>query len=221
MIIPTPNAEVSFIGRDNSYSDPLVVKETWLENVYQITEADLADTGVLIDLGANIGAVSVWGARLGTKAIAVEPDPDNRKYLLTNLATNLKPDAYVVLASACTPVSGPVLLEPDHGHSQVVSQASGTTIPVEGITLAEVYLRAEVPYSDVLKIDIEGGEYPLIAETPTEVLRKSRYITLEFDAAPDALFGPLVAKLAHDFSIQVLGSPERGGYLYARRYDES
>lgn len=219
MIIFTPDAEIAFTGRDNSYSDPLVVKETWVENVYRITDADLADTGILIDLGANIGAVSVWGARLGTKVIAVEPDPDNRKYLAANLAANLEPETYTVLATACTPVAGLVHLEPDHGHSQVVPASSGTTIPVEGITLAEVYLRAGVPYSDVLKIDIEGGEYPLIAATPTEVLRKSRYITLEFDAAPDALFGPLVAKLAHDFSIEVLGSPARGGYVYARRYD--
>lgn len=221
MIIYTPCSDVAFQARDDSYSDPLVVKETWVENVYRITADQLSDTGVLVDLGANIGAVSVWGARLGTKAVAVEPDPDNRTYLTANLAANLDPDAYTVLPVACTARPGDFHLEPDHGHSQVVAGPTATTVAVVGITLAEVYLRAGLPYSDVLKIDIEGGEYPLIAATPTEVLRKSRHITLEFDAAPDAVFGPLVAKLAHDFSVEVLGSPARGGYLYARRYDDT
>jgi FkbM family methyltransferase len=219
MIILTADTETVFTARDQSPTDALVVRETWVENVYRIGATELDDTGILLDLGANIGAVSVWGARLGSQAIAVEPDPDNRSYLAANLAANLDPDAYTVLANACTPTAGLVHLRPAHGDSAVVPESAADTVTVEGITLEEVYLRAGVPYSDVLKIDIEGGEYPLIAATPTEVLRKSRYITMEFDAAPDAVFGPLVAKLAHDFSIEVLGSPARGGYLYARRYD--
>ena len=219
MIILTPDTKTVFSARDQSLTDHLVVKETWVENVYRIGEAEMNDTGVLIDIGANIGAVSIWGARLGTRAIAVEPEPDNLSYLNANLAENLNPDAYTVLANACTPAPGPVHLMPAHGDTQVVTESSNDTVTVEGITLEQVYLRARVPYSDVLKIDIEGGEYPLIAATPVEVLRKSRYITLEFDAAPDEVFGPLVAKLAHDFSIEVLGSPSRGGYIYARRYD--
>lgn len=220
MIIYTPDADVVFVGRDHSQSDPLVVKEMFVENVYRITEDDLGDTGVLIDIGANIGAVSVWAARQGARVIAVEPEPDNRAYLMKNLQANAPEDSYTILPYAAMPSPGTFYLEPDHGHSQVVSGGTGTTIEVEGITLADVYEQAGVPYSDVLKIDIEGAEYPLIMGTPTEILRKSRYIALEFDTAPDSLFGPLVAKLAHDFAIEILGSPERGGYVYAVRYDE-
>ena len=51
------------------------------------------------------------------------------------------------------------------------------------------------------------------------MLRKFAYITVEFDNTTDTKFGKLVTKLAHHFGIQVLGSPGRGGYVYARRYD--
>lgn len=220
MIIFTPDPDVVFQGRDESPSDHLVVKETWVENVYQINASDLLDTGVLIDIGANIGAVSVWGARLGDRVVAVEPDPDNRRMLETNLLANLESDQYQIIPYAAGPRTGTVHLEPGHGHSRIVEQDTGTSVVVDMIPLHEVYVRANTAYSDVLKIDIEGAEYALIAGTPSEILRKSAYITIEFDAAPDADFGALVSKLAHDFSIQVLGSPRRGGYLYCRRYDD-
>jgi hypothetical protein len=43
---------------------------------------------------------------------------------------------------------------------------------------------------------------------------------MEFDAEPETgVFGQLVTKIASDFHTEILGSPERGGYIYARRYD--
>ena len=220
MIIYTPDAEIYFTGRDGSPSDHLVVKETWLENVYRITGGDLSDTKIMIDLGANIGAVTIWAAHLGARVIAVEPDPENSNLLALNLHNNNIPTAQVtILPVAVVPEPGVMLLEPGHGHSQVVNDATPTTLEVEGVTLAEVYVRADAPYCDVLKIDIEGCEYPLLMATPRDVIRKASYLTIEFDAADQFTFGALVAKLACDYSVKIIGSPERGGYLYCKRYD--
>lgn len=221
MIVYTPDTEVYFVGRDNSHTDHLVVKETWVENVYRITEDDLDDTGVVIDIGANIGAVSLWAARLGAQVVAVEPDPDNLDCLRTNLANNpTLADRVTVLPVAVTPRPETVTLQPDHGDSHIIESPTDTSVEVEGITLEQVYLRSGVAYCDVLKIDAEGSEYPVLLGASREVIRKARYITLEFDAAEQGTFGYLVAKLALDYAIEILGSPERGGYLYARRYDE-
>lgn len=220
MIVYTPNADVYFTGRDDSPSDHLVVKETWVENVYRITESDFDDTGLLIDIGANIGTVSLWGAQLGAEVIAVEPEPDNLSLLHTNLDNNPSLAGQVtVLPVAVSSRPGTCLLQPEHGNTHVVETANPDTVEVEAITLDEVYLRAGVPYCDVLKIDIEGLEYPVLLGASRPTLRKSRRITMEFDAADQGAFGYLVAKLALDFHIEILGSPERGGYLYARRYD--
>jgi FkbM family methyltransferase len=219
VIVYTPDAAIKFTGRDDSPSDHLVIKETWVENVYRINESDFCDSKVMLDIGANIGAVSVYAASLGAHVVAVEPDPDNLAYLRRNLADNDFPGSYEVIEAAVTDKPGTLNLQPGHGHSQIVARKSKSTVEVAGITLADVYRAADAPYCDVLKVDIEGAEYPLIAATPIDVLRKARYISLEFDAAPLKKFGELVAKLACEFHIEILGSPERGGYIYARRYD--
>ena len=69
-----------------------------------------------------------------------------------------------------------------------------------------------------MKIDIEGAEFDLIVNTPAETLAKIRYITLEFDKSFDGRFGMMVEKLSKQFGLEILGSPERGGYIYGHRY---
>ena len=62
-----------FDGRDDSKTDAVVVREIWCENVYEVFDGDLSDTGIVVDLGANIGAFTLYAAALGAKkVIAVE-----------------------------------------------------------------------------------------------------------------------------------------------------
>jgi len=215
VLILTPQQRFVFHGRDDSPSDALVVRETWVENVYRIHESDFGDTDTMIDLGANIGAVAVYGASLGAKVIAVEPEPENLTYLLMNTTVNRTSGVVHIVKAAVSDHKGHVNITPQHGNTKI----SDTGTKVSALRLEDVFADRQIHACDVLKIDVEGSEYPIIASTPPEILRKCRYITLEFDNASDDDFGQLVAKLAHHFSIEVLGSPTRGGYIYARRYD--
>ena len=70
----------------------------------------------------------------------------------------------------------------------------------------------------VLKLDIEGAEFDLILNTPEETLGKIKTLVLEFDKSFDGRFGKMIEKLSKQFGIDILGSPERGGYIYANRY---
>lgn len=217
MIVLTPHQKHRFLTRDGSPSDEAVIRETWVENVYQIHDSDLADTGILVDIGANIGAVSVYAASLGehVQVIAVEPEPDNLTYLEKNLADNQVADRVQVRAVAVTDWHGTAQIEPRHGNSRIVDHGSGIT--VDSITLDQVF--ADLPDGcDILKMDIEGSEREVIAEASLTTLAKIRYLTMEFDAAPDAEFGAMVAKIAKVFNTHIIGSPERGGYIYGRRY---
>jgi hypothetical protein len=69
-----------------------------------------------------------------------------------------------------------------------------------------------------MKIDIEGAEFDLILNTSKKTLAKIKYLVLEFDKSFDGKFGQMIEKLAKQFGIDILGSPERGGYVYANRY---
>ena len=210
MLILTPNQDVVFHGREDSPSDGPVVRETWVENVYRIHAQDFTDTGIAVDVGANIGAVSVFCAQWA-KVVAVEPDPANLELLYRNIEQNRA--SVQVVEAAITPERGTVCITPAHGDTKVTE----TGVEVTSMPLEDVL--ADLPAVEVLKVDVEGSEYGLFASTPAVVLRKCRYITLEFDKTTNPAFGALVAKLAHWYGIEILGSPARGGYIYARRYD--
>jgi FkbM family methyltransferase len=50
--------------------------------------AALSPGDLFIDVGANIGAYSVWAAEIGAEVIAIEPDADARTRLEANIALN-------------------------------------------------------------------------------------------------------------------------------------
>lgn len=216
MIILTPDQRHRFRGRDGSPSDAAVVRETWVENVYQIHASDFDDTGVLVDLGANIGAVSVYAASLGehVHVLAYEPDPENRALLHANLTSNGVGGQVEIHTEAVATWSGTGTLAPGHGNSKLTEHAG---VPVPVVELAHV-LEA-VGACDVLKIDIEGTEYDILADINPDVLRRVRYLTLEFDSEPTpGAFGRMITPIAEVFNTHVIGAPSRGGYIYGRRY---
>lgn len=217
MLILTPVHNYTFEGRDDSPSDGPVIAETWVENVYQIEAKDFYDTKVFVDLGANIGSVSVYAASLDpeVKVIAVEPEPHNRELLLRNLERNGVTDQVEVFSVL---VHGPDVPEgtrwkisDDHGNSKISQKGASAEV----ISLSTLLDRAGVDQVDVLKVDIEGAEFATLQDT--DALDRVKYLTLEFDGGR-AEFGDLVTTLAHWGSLHILGSPQRGGYIYGRRY---
>jgi len=159
MIILTPDSRYIFHGRADSLSDPAVVKEMWVENVYQIYPGDFY-TGVMIDIGANIGAVSVWAAALNTgkkeelppiHVIAVEPEPHNRKLLIKNLEENRVADYVTVDPRAVSDTYGTAYINDGHGNSQLGAEGDKVdVIPLEAL------FTEDMPLCDVLKVDVEG-----------------------------------------------------------------
>lgn len=221
MIISTPDPAVLFFGREGSPSDEAVVRETWVENVYRIEAGDLGPGKTFLDVGANIGAVSVCAARAGSYVVAVEPDPANLDYLRANMMALAPVGGYDIIEAALVGEgrAGTVRITQCHGNTHISERG----LEVDANTLEDIIFRPDMLLLDgdvdVCKVDIEGAEYDLIEGTPQRVLERIRYLTMEFNAAPDDVFGLMVAKLAHSFAVTVLGSPERGGYIYARRYD--
>lgn len=220
MIVLTPHQRYRFTARDGSPTDEAVIRETWVENVYRIHESDLArDGAVMVDIGANIGAVTVYAASLGAHVhvVAVEPERENLDYLVRNVAANHVGDQVSVVELAVSTHAGVGSMVPRHGNSTLTYDLTADH-QVGIVSLADLFARNGIDECDVLKIDAEGSEYDIIAGANLTVLRRIRYLTLEFDAADDRRFGAMVAKLAKTHGIEILGSPERGGYIYARRY---
>jgi FkbM family methyltransferase len=137
------------------------IREVWMDECYRLP-FELAPER-LIDLGANIGLTSLWFAhRYGcSTVIAVEPSPENARIARLNLErNNIKAE---VIEAAVGAQDGTAQFE-DHEDSNRGHVGSGGR--VVSVVSMDTLLRKLPPGADVdlVKIDIEGGEGPLLQE---------------------------------------------------------
>jgi FkbM family methyltransferase len=142
--------------------------QAFLQRVYEPSaEAAAALDGlgrppVVLDLGANIGMYGAWVARRwhGARVIAVEPLPRNVDRLRHNLASEL-PGAHEIVAAAATTADGEIVFG---GGDFTNGRVLGDADPGGGIRLPARDMFALAEGIDLLKLDIEGGEWPILAD---------------------------------------------------------
>lgn len=211
-------------------TDQTVIDETWVENVYRLDPLWVKD-GVVVDVGANIGAVSIWAALHGAaKVYAVEPSSENLERLEAHLALNGVEDRVEVVAGA-------IYGEPSYGvrWASLSGSSGGTEVAawsrerptgsgaVPGYAFAELF-HEPVDEVALLKIDIEGGEWDILRRIDNVHLigGRVRRMVVEFHdfgcVADD--FGRVVELLAEVGKVQVLGRPSMGGTIWWEAYRE-
>lgn len=217
-------------GYDVTVTDKIVIKEMFLLNVYQVFEGDFSDSGAVVDVGGNIGAFSIYAAALGAKKVyAFEPDSLNFEMLQQNIANN---DLGAVIRPRKVGIAkgpGSVKLYQGQGASFVdgvkgltpEAQRRLDTAPTEivsTISLARAFSDADIHECDVLKVDCEGSEYNIFEAAKPTLLKKCKYITMEFHPANEVTFGKMIAKLSLTHNIHIIGRHDVGGQIYAKRY---
>lgn len=213
---------------DPSYQHDLdhkVINETWEENVYRIHDGDFNESNIFVDIGANIGSVSLFVDNFNKnrkddnkiKVFAIEPEPNNLSLLKENVSNNFAQEI-TIINNAIWHEEKVVSISNKGGNSNILNLEDEEKSMVSAITMERLFLLYDIGEVDVMKIDIEGAEFDLIINTPSEVLSKIKKMVLEFDKSFDGSFGMMIEKLAKQFGIEILGSPERGGYIYASRY---
>lgn len=215
-----------FNGREDSDSDAPVIREIWCENVYEVYDGDLSDTGIVVDIGANIGSFTLFAASLGAKkVIAVEPEPHNLWLLKSNIEEHqaITPDCeFIIEERGIAGRQGVGYINDDHGDSRVTDVVAQNSLPqqngmqrIELITLEQLFKKLKLEYIDILKIDIEGMEGDVLINTPEHIMNLCRYITLEYDQHSHDL-GAIVEKLNQTHQVKVVG--KAGGMIFAKRY---
>ncbi|MDC3234464.1 FkbM family methyltransferase [Candidatus Puniceispirillum sp.] len=123
----------------------------------------LADGGVFVDIGANIGYYSLNAALLGAeKVIAIEPNPTilarlNENIALNNLSSKIA--VHDVAVGAKRGVAKLTIADSDFGSSSIVDHSVGTQhISVATLPLFEILKTEAAGMATIIKIDIEGME---------------------------------------------------------------
>jgi len=209
-------------GRYNSQSDAVVVREIFCENVYEVFDGDFTDTGIVLDVGANIGAFTLYAASLGAKkVIAVEPESHNRQLLEQNIEDHkaITPNCEFVIEHRGINDGkfSQAFINDNHGDSSVSygDEQPPEAEAIEMISLDELFRAHRLEYIDVLKLDIEGHEGNVILGASERTMNLCRYITMEYDEDANDL-GAIVEKISKTHQIKFVGA--HGGMLFAKRY---
>jgi FkbM family methyltransferase len=117
---------------------------------------------VFYDIGACVGVVSVHAAKRGARVIAFEPDPSFRDRIIRNLQLN-ELNNVTVMDFAVSDSAGGATLFTDGvtGLSpslRPVLQQNRQCIQVPTDAIDDVLSRDELPWPDVIKLDVEGAE---------------------------------------------------------------
>ena len=173
--------------------DIRVLNEVWLDRVYE-PDADFSvrEGWTVLDVGAHKGSFAVRAALAGpkTKVHAVEPEPENLRYLNANIALN-RLENVVVHAAAVSADPGHALLYVG-GHrgsgtnSLLRERVKGDeeiSVAVPTISLDDL-LETAGGQVDLMKMDVEGAEYAVLHAVSSKALRRIHRIVLEYHGVP-------------------------------------
>jgi FkbM family methyltransferase len=143
-----------------SYSDFVVLKEVFLDNEYEMSLGE--EPGVIFDLGSHVGA-SVIYFRLkypGAKIYAFEPDPTSFAKLQRHTGQFDEIIASNIAVSGRDGREKFFIHSEDSVSSSLVQREPGQAcVEVECRTLGRLMRDLGISKIDLLKMDIEGGEY--------------------------------------------------------------
>ena len=181
--------------------------------VQEAMRRTLAAGSIFYDVGANIGFISLVGARLvgpTGRVISIEPEPDNVAAIRAHAALN-EIDTITVIAAAAAAETGPadVIGVRDTLWTRLAEvgehplERERLTVP--GVRLDDLVYEQGLDPPDVVKIDVEGGELQVLAGM-TRLLRERRPVIIAEMHGKNVAFCELMR--AAGYTIVNLDGPE-------------
>jgi FkbM family methyltransferase len=169
-----------------NYGDAMTIAEIFLDDCYG-RDLSLPQNPVVIDIGGFIGDFALYAVKRlnARKVIVCEPAPRNWALLLKNIANNRYEDRIEPVNKAVTADGSSVMMNidaPDEFQSMVSAHCTGEEAMsiVPGISLAQLLRDHAIESVDLLKIDVEGGEYAILEGMPADVFSRIRNIVFEY-----------------------------------------
>lgn len=124
----------------------------------------------VVDVGAYHGAYAIVLGKLvaerGGKLMAVEPNPKAFALLKKNVALNSLDDVVLCVQAAISDSGGRLLISDRGSQSAIGSAGEDAVHSVEAATLRELLSRGGFDRVDLLIVDVEGAELPVLRGFP-------------------------------------------------------
>ena len=163
--------------------DSGTINEIWLQKRYAPVGDELRNGATVVDIGAHIGAFSIYAAAYseGVRVYSYEPHPENFRLLRENIQLNQLDNImpYPVAVAAVRGRTKLYLWEADSlGHSLL--GPGRNYVEVKCTTLKDIMDSNEIEVCALMKVDCEGAEYEILFNTPNEIFSRIERIHLEY-----------------------------------------
>ena len=199
------------------------IDEVFGRGIYQVPGFEAREGETCVDVGANVGCVTVLWRRTNRtgRIVAIEPHPVALASLRANLALNEGQAETAVVAAAAGAAAGAVAVQIDEDgqtmarhpgleHAWGAPYKHSIELQVPCRTLDDLLDAQGIDHVDLMKIDVEGFEAECLAGASQSLARVDRLI-VEYHAP--ALRAACLERLrAAGFAIE-----ERAPLLFARR----
>ncbi len=208
-------------------TDYKIMDEVVLHDCYRIHKVKRSKTPIetIIDLGAFIGDFTILASHTfpNAKIYAVEPEKSNYHLLKQNI--HLNHEKNVKLYKKAIDAKKRILFLQLHKNNHGNNGLNGVDKPkmkqrVTGMSFSELWEKNAIQQCDLLKIDIEGGEYEFFSLKRHEpYLKHTKLITMEYHvnkAYPMKYYAKLLKRLeALQFAFDVIPTNNEVGMIYA------
>lgn len=171
----------------------LVFKEIFVSDFYDmdVLVSQLPSKPLIVDIGANAGYFNImlFSKIKEATVYAYEPIPVNYELFKTNISLNPGLEKRIHLfnkAVTGTAIENVELFMEHSADNSVIAsvyqdfdQQNKYSIKVPAISLQQIITGNNLGQIDLLKIDCEGSEYPIIYETPVALWAKVNRMTIE------------------------------------------
>lgn len=143
------------------------------------TYGPVPDGAVVVDIGANVGAFSLFAAQRAQTVYCVEPVQSNFEMLRRNVDLNHARNVRT-FRLALSDRNGDAQIRDSGVTSSMYFATSGAAETVPTLTLETFFQQNGIDNVDYLKMDCEGAEWAILLSTPPEVLARIRHLEMEF-----------------------------------------
>jgi len=211
-------------GLQKRIPDEYPINEIWERREYTPVGFDVEEDDVVIDIGAHIGAFTIYAARKARSGsvYSYEPSSDNFLILQRNVAINNLTSVCLFQMAVANNVSRKqLIIDETNDAGASFFKTGGTTELVDCTTLEGIFKSNLIEECGFLKIDCEGSEYEILFSTPMDIFRKINRIALEYhvrDKIPNCNPNALINFLRKRGYVIVKHTPKDGlGILCFKR----
>ena len=181
-IIKFNGCDIKIVPRDEV--DISVMREIFKLREYRAAESVISSAQAnILDVGGHAGFFVLYCRALNKKVkiISVEPVKENLVALTKNLKLNKTKDVEII-SGVLSGESGTRYLEKssDSHNSRLAPIGTDTSEPVVGLALRDLCEQYHIKQIDLIKMDVEGGEYEILESLSKEDFLLFKNLILEY-----------------------------------------